>query len=43
VKKKRRGEPENQLVNGAYRMTVWEDQKKGTIFYASMDGDAVRI
>ncbi|KAH8767090.1 hypothetical protein F5882DRAFT_510215 [Hyaloscypha sp. PMI_1271] len=43
VKKKRRGEPENQLVNGAYRMAVWEDQKKGTIFYASMDGDAVRI
>jgi hypothetical protein len=24
-------------------MAVWEDQKKGTIFYASMDGDAVRI
>jgi len=24
-------------------MTVWEDKKKGRIFYASMDGDAVRI
>ena len=43
VEKKRRGEPENQLVNGAYPMAVWEDQKKGTIFYAIMDGDAVRI
>jgi len=43
VKENRRGEPENQLVNGGYHMTVWEDQKKGTIFYASLDGDAVRV
>jgi WD40 repeat protein len=34
---------DNPLVHGGYNMTVWEDQKKGTVFYASMDGDAVRI
>jgi WD40 repeat protein len=34
---------DNPLIHGGYRMTVWEDKKKGTIFYASMDGDAVRI
>ena len=43
MKKRRRGEPENRLVSGGYHMTVWEDQRRGTIFYASMDGDAVRI
>ena len=34
---------DNPLVNGGYHMTVWEDHKRGTIFYASLDGDAVRI
>jgi WD40 repeat protein len=34
---------DNPLVHGGYHMTVWEDQKKGTLFYASMDGDSVRI
>ncbi|KAE9368060.1 WD40 repeat-like protein [Stipitochalara longipes BDJ] len=34
---------DNPLTHGGYHMTVWEDHKRGTIFYASMDGDAVRI
>jgi WD40 repeat protein len=34
---------DNPLAHGGYKMAVWEDKKKGTIFYASMDGDAVRI
>ena len=34
---------DNPLVHGGYHMTVWEDHKRGSIFYASMDGDAVRI
>ena len=34
---------ENVLVHGGYEMTVWEDKKKGKVWFASMDGDAVRI
>lgn len=34
---------DNPLVHGGYHMTVWEDHKRETIFFASMDGDAVRI
>jgi hypothetical protein len=34
---------ENVMVYGANRMTVWEDQKRGIFWIASMDGDAVRI
>jgi hypothetical protein len=31
------------MAYGANRMTVWEDQKRGIFWIASMDGDAVRI
>jgi WD40 repeat protein len=34
---------ENSLVHGGYSMTVWEDPGREKIWYASMDGDAVRI
>ncbi|KAN0095085.1 WD40 repeat-like protein [Hyaloscypha variabilis] len=33
----------NPLIHGGYHMAVWEDHKKGSIFYASLDGDSVRI
>ena len=34
---------ENALVHGGYSTTVWEDQKRGRVWFASLDGDAVRI
>jgi hypothetical protein len=34
---------EVNLVQGGFAMTVWEDQKRGKVWFASMDGDAVRI
>jgi WD40 repeat protein len=39
------GEKDNgdALINSGYRMTVWEDHNREKIWFASMDGDAVRI
>jgi WD40 repeat protein len=34
---------DDALVHGGYHMTVWEDHNRGKIWFASMDGDAVRI
>jgi hypothetical protein len=31
------------MMYGANRMPVWEDQKRGTVWIASTDDDAVRI
>jgi WD40 repeat protein len=34
---------ENVMVYGDNRMTLWEDQKRGTVWITSTDDDAVRI
>ncbi|KUJ17285.1 YVTN repeat-like/Quino protein amine dehydrogenase [Mollisia scopiformis] len=34
---------EKEKAHGGYAMQVWEDQKMGKVFIASMDTDAVRI
>lgn len=31
------------MSHGGFSMTAWEDHKRGKIWFASMDGDAVRI
>ncbi|KFX87216.1 hypothetical protein V490_08435 [Pseudogymnoascus sp. VKM F-3557] len=36
-------EEENELEHGGYSMAVWEDPKRGKVWVASIDGDAVRI
>jgi WD40 repeat protein len=42
LQKKKKVEEDFGYRSG-FNVTIWEDKKKGTIFFASMDGDAVRI
>ncbi|KAE8447340.1 hypothetical protein EG329_010898 [Mollisiaceae sp. DMI_Dod_QoI] len=43
TKEQKKEKDKDALVHGGYSMMVWEDQKRGKVWIASMDGDAVRI